>query len=332
MSTSPPISPPREAKRGVLDADHRAGRAVLRHFGSAAVLAHGRSVRGGADTFAACPPPTRRPDVHDVPLGAGAPVEQGSLAACVASVLELPTAPGEHEALGGWLASLGLGLVPLDDAPAFEWAGPWVARVRAADGRRGYVVRYGAPSGTAWDPAGLGADSVLEAGWVLAALDPVLGRRTPSTTDIAGVVVGIAVAPRKAGPVSLVEEAEAIAGLGLAGDRYALGAGTFPSPGDGAAMTLFAEEVLASFTPPLTPDEHRRNVVTRGVDLDTLVGRRFTIGTVLCEGRRPAQPCAHLQRLVDRPLLRELVHRGGLRADVLIGGTLRVGDQVASAS
>jgi len=270
--------------------------------------------------------------VHDVPLEAGAPVEQGSLAACVASVLELPTAPGAPEALRPWLAGLGLGLVPLDDAAAFEWAGPWVARVRAADGQHGYVVRYGVPSGTVWDPAGLGADGVIEAGWVLAALDPVLGRRRPATTDVAGVVVGIALALRKAGPVGLVDEAEAIARLGLAGDRYALGAGTFPSPADGAALTLVAEEVLAYFTPPLTPDEHRRNIVTQGVDLDALVGRRFTIGTVLCEGRRPAQPCAHLQRLADRPLLRELVHRGGLRADVLTAGTLRVGDRVASAS
>jgi len=86
--------------------------------------------------------------------------------------------------------------------------------------------------------------------------------------------------------------------------------------------------VVESFVPPLTPTEHRRNVVTRGVDLDALVGRRFLVGEVVCEGRRPAEPCAHRQGLADRPLLRELVHRGGLRADVLGAGIVKLGDPI----
>lgn len=269
--------------------------------------------------------------MRDAPLPAGDPLAAASLAACVASVLEADAAPGTHAELSPWLARQGLGLVPIADVDAFSWAGPWIARVRAADGRAGHVVRYGVPSGTAWDPAGLGAAVVLEAGWVVAALDPLTGmRRLDALPDVAGCVAAIGIAAGREGPVALVEAAEAIPGRGLAGDRYAAGAGTFPSPGDGSALTLVAAEVVESFAPPLTASEHRRNLVTRGVDLEALVGRRFTVGDVLCEGRRPDEPCAHLERLAERPLLRALVHRGGLRADILGAGTIRVGDVVRS--
>lgn len=267
--------------------------------------------------------------MHDAPLPPGAPLESGSLAACVASVLDGDTAPGTLEALRPWLALRGFGLVPLGEPAAFAWAGPWIARVRAPDGRSGHVVRYGIPSGTAWDPAGLGPGAVVEAGWVVAALDPMVGpRRFDGPEAGAGVVEALAVAAVKEGPVTLLDRVEAFAGSGLAGDRYTVGAGTFPSPGDGAALTLIAAEVLESFSPSLAPDEHRRNVVTRGVELDALIGRRFRVGAVLCEGRRAAEPCAHLERIAGRPVLRALVHRGGLRADILEGGTMSVGDAV----
>lgn len=271
--------------------------------------------------------------MRDVPLPPGMPAEEGSLSACVATILEADAAPGTQAELQPWLAHRGLGLTPILDVAAFEWAGPWIARLRAVDGRAGHVVRYGAPSGTAWDPAGLGADAALEAGWVVAALDPLRGLRSADLAPVtmAGSVEALAIAPVREQPVVLVDAARALPGRGLAGDRYAAGAGTFPSPGDGSALTLVAAEVLESFAPPLTPSEHRRNVVTRGVDLDALIGRRFLLGDVLCEGRRPAQPCAHLQRLASRPLLRALVHRGGLRADILGAGTIAVGDAVRFA-
>lgn len=269
--------------------------------------------------------------MRDAPLLPGDSPEAASLAACVATIVETHTAPGSPAELRPWLALRGLGLVPIGDLSAFSWAGPWIALVRATDGRRGHVVRYGVPSGTAWDPAGLGVDAALEAGWVVAALDPLRGvRHVDPDARVGGTVEAVAIADRKEGPVVLVDAAEALPGLGLAGDRYAAGAGTFASPADGAALTLVAAEVLESFVPPLTADEHRRNLVTRGVDLDALIGRRFTVGAVLCEGRRPAEPCAHLQRLADRPLLRELVHRGGLRADILGEGTISVGDAVTA--
>lgn len=269
--------------------------------------------------------------MRDAPLPEGAELDPGSLAACIATVLDADAAPGTHEELRPWLALRGFGLVEIAEPVGFAWPGPWVARVQARDGRTGHVVRYGVPSGTVWDPAELGADAVVEAGWVVAALDPVVGaRRFAGPGAGAGAVEALAVAAVKEGPVTLVESVEARPGIGLTGDRYALGAGTFPSPGDGAALTLVAAEVLESFSPPLAPDEHRRNVVTRGVDLDALVGHRFRIGAVLCEGRRPAEPCAHLERVAGRPILRALVHRAGLRADILGSGTISVGDAVVA--
>ena len=75
-------------------------------------------------------------------------------------------------------------------------------------------------------------------------------------------------------------------------------------------------------------EDARRNLVTSGISLNALVGRRFRVGTVECVGRRLAEPCAHLERLVRPGLLRPLVHRGGLRADILSAGAIAVGDEI----
>ena len=79
------------------------------------------------------------------------------------------------------------------------------------------------------------------------------------------------------------------------------------------------------------PGEHRRNLVTRGIDLNALVGQEFRIGDVRCRGMRLCEPCTVVDGYASRPLLRPLVHRGGLRADILEGGEIRLGDEVASA-
>ena len=75
-------------------------------------------------------------------------------------------------------------------------------------------------------------------------------------------------------------------------------------------------------------EETRRNVVMRGLDLNVLVGQRFSVGEVVCVGQRLCEPCAHLELLATPGILRSLVHRGGLRADVVGDGTIRVGDRV----
>jgi hypothetical protein len=106
------------------------------------------------------------------------------------------------------------------------------------------------------------------------------------------------------------------------------GHATFPSGLPGSALTLIEREVCDSFTPPLGPGEHRRNVVTGGIDLNGLVGREFAMGDVRCRGMRLCEPCTVIERYASRPVLRPLVHRGGLRADILDDGVIRVGDPV----
>ncbi len=74
--------------------------------------------------------------------------------------------------------------------------------------------------------------------------------------------------------------------------------------------------------------EARRNVVTHGIELNALVGRRFRVGNVECLGQRLCEPCSHLERLTTKGALRELIHRGGLRADVLGDGEVNLGDVI----
>ena len=124
----------------------------------------------------------------------------------------------------------------------------------------------------------------------------------------------------------------ALPGRGLEGDRHVSGDGTFPSGVPGSALTLIEAEVCESFTPTLGPDEHRRNVVTRGIELNGLVGHEFTIGSIRCRGMRLCEPCIVVERYATRPILRPLVHRGGLRADILEDGTISVGDSVTAAA
>jgi MOSC domain-containing protein YiiM len=139
-------------------------------------------------------------------------------------------------------------------------------------------------------------------------------------------VVAILTAADAVGPLARVERVEAVAGRGLSGDRYFNGHGTFSGPGRGYQLTLVEAEVLDSLDLPW--EQARRNIVTRGIALNALVGRRFKIGAVECVGRRLAEPCAHLEKLTRPGLLRPLVHRGGLRADILEGGSISTGDPV----
>ena len=156
---------------------------------------------------------------------------------------------------------------------------------------------------------------------------PRLDSERPYGAEIgAGVVAGLLLAPDAEAPLRAVESAVAIAGHGLEGDRYALGRGTFSGPGRGYELTLVEAETLEELGLPW--ERARRNVVTRGISINPLVARRFRIGAVECVGRRLAEPCAHLERLSGSGLLRPLVHRGGLRADILFGGTIALGDDV----
>lgn len=252
---------------------------------------------------------------------------------CLGVILGSVPPPPELDALvffKQWLAERNLGLVPIADAATFSWPGQWLARVQTGDGEHG-VVMFGSPSGALFDPSGaLAGGGTIEEGWLVARLDLRLPIEAPWGSEAGvGVVAGLLVAPDAEASLARLESVEAIAGRGLEGDRYAKGRGTFTSPGRGYELTLVESEVLDSVD--LSWEEARRNVVTRGIALNALVGRHFVIGSVECVGRRLAEPCSHLENLSRPGILRPLVHRGGLRADILAGGTIAVGDTITAA-
>jgi hypothetical protein len=222
-----------------------------------------------------------------------------------------------------WLAERNLGLVPIAEPASFAWPGRWTAIV---DGQHA-VVMFGSPSGVWLDPSGAYSHGRITAGWMLTPLDLRLPTESPYGSEAgAGTVAGILVAPAAEAPLRRVDEAVAAPGRGLVGDRYERGRGTFSAPGRGHELTLVEAEVLDEIDLPW--EDARRNIVTKGISLNALAGRRFRVGPVECVGRRLAEPCAHLEKLARPGLLRPLVHRGGLRADILSGGTISVGDAV----
>jgi MOSC domain-containing protein YiiM len=149
-----------------------------------------------------------------------------------------------------------------------------------------------------------------------------------------GTIEFIYIAPAATAPTVAVKEALAIPGVGLDGDRYALRQGTFFKPEPDFELTLIEAEAIEAlkrdYNVELAPGEARRNLVTRGIALNHLVGRDFQIGEVKVHGIRLCEPCDHLQRLTGRQAIKGLRHRGGLRAQILTQGAIRVGDSLSS--
>jgi len=148
-----------------------------------------------------------------------------------------------------------------------------------------------------------------------------------------GSVVSIHVAPEAGAPMVVVPEAHAVPGRGLDGDRYASGRGHYsPQPSSGGREITLIEtetvEALDDLGVKLTAAETRRNVATRGVPLNHLVGRVFRVGAVRLRGTRLCEPCRYLDGLTRAGVMAALVHRGGLRAQVLDEGIIRAGDVV----
>lgn len=155
-----------------------------------------------------------------------------------------------------------------------------------------------------------------------------------------GTVERVFVAPDPTTDVHERTSVEAVAGGGLRGDRYysEIETGTFVEwePDDerpsGYDLTLIEGEAVDAIERErdidLAPGEHRRNVETRGVALNHLVGERFRVGNVVCRGVRLCEPCDYLERQTQAGVLSALTHRGGLRADILDGGTIQTGDAV----
>ena len=147
-----------------------------------------------------------------------------------------------------------------------------------------------------------------------------------------GTIISINIATEAEAPMQSVDEAHAIPGKGLEGDRYFDHKGTFSKPQPDRELTLIEVEAIEAMKRELDVDyglgDSRRNVVTRGVPLNHLVGREFWIGDVKARGLRLCEPCGHLQKLSHEKVLPGLVHRGGLRAQILSEGTIRVGQTI----
>jgi hypothetical protein len=135
-----------------------------------------------------------------------------------------------------------------------------------------------------------------------------------------------------------LEEANCVAGKGIEGDRYFKGIGTYSPKPDVREVTLIEMEVLEALArgdPPfpgekvtLEPIDHRRNLTTRGVPLNHLVGKRFKVGDVVLKGGRLNFPCKYLEELLGLPVYTPLLNRSGLNCSIEIGGIIRKGDPI----
>jgi steroid delta-isomerase-like uncharacterized protein len=150
-----------------------------------------------------------------------------------------------------------------------------------------------------------------------------------------GRVVSIHIAPAAEAPMASVREIHAVAGKGLDADRYFARIGTYSDrPGPGREVTLIESEALEAMLHEtgieLASGGARRNLVTSGVALNHLVGKDFRVGEVTLRGVRLCEPCTHLEGLTQSGVKAALLHRAGLRADILVGGTIHVGDAITA--
>ncbi len=148
-----------------------------------------------------------------------------------------------------------------------------------------------------------------------------------------GEVVSIHIAPAAAEPTVSVDQVRVVPGKGLEGDRYFNRDGTYSSrEGPDRELTLIEIETIEAlerdYKLKLSPGDARRNIVTRGVPLNHLVGIEFSVGEVTLRGLRLNEPCNHLASLTKEKVKQGLVHRGGLRAQILTEGVIRPGDTI----
>jgi MOSC domain-containing protein YiiM len=148
-----------------------------------------------------------------------------------------------------------------------------------------------------------------------------------------GIVISLHIAPTAAAAMQSVDQVKAIAGRGLEGDRYFNQLGTYSNhPGTGRHVTLIEIEAIEAikrdYDIDMAPGFSRRNIVTRDVALNHLVEREFSIGQSVLRVTRLCEPCSHLEKLTRPGVMRALIHRGGLRAEIVTGGIIRVGDAI----
>jgi MOSC domain-containing protein YiiM len=153
----------------------------------------------------------------------------------------------------------------------------------------------------------------------------------------AGSAIALFVVDRMSAPMKKVEQVNALAGKGLEGDRYLLGTGTYSKkPQPGRQVTLIKSEMLEllkdKFDITVKPEESRRNVLTKGVEINDLIGTEFYVGTVRLRAHRITQPCLYLEKLLDQPgLYNELWDNGGISCEILTDGIIKEGDIITSS-
>lgn len=148
---------------------------------------------------------------------------------------------------------------------------------------------------------------------------------------MSGAVIKIFVAPSGGVAMQAVEEIEAVAGRGLRGDRYSDRNGYWTGV-DECEVTLIEleciEEIREKTGVSVTEGEHRRNIITQGIRLDSLLGKRFQVGTAILEYDRPRPPCGYIESLTEPGMTRALVGRGGICARIVASGTIRPNDSI----
>jgi len=151
-----------------------------------------------------------------------------------------------------------------------------------------------------------------------------------------GKVEGIYITPNRGEPTELVEQVHVVPGMGIEGDRYFIrhGMGNVDSK-PGREITLIEMEAIEAIYQEdgvnITPDQTRRNIVTRGISLNDLVGQLFNIGTIQLRGIRLCEPCNYLASRTDPRILHSMAHRGGLRAEIISEGIIHINDIITTA-
>ncbi|MEX0683054.1 MAG: MOSC domain-containing protein [Dehalococcoidia bacterium] len=152
---------------------------------------------------------------------------------------------------------------------------------------------------------------------------------------MSGEVVSIHITPAAEADPAPVDSVHAEPGRGLEGDRYYSHSGTYSdTPGTGRDVTLIESEQIVAIEAEhgikIEPGQSRRNITTRGIRLNDLVDRELRVGDVVLRGMRLCEPCEYLERKVGQQgTMKALVHRGGLRCDIVSGGTISVGDEIS---
>lgn len=150
--------------------------------------------------------------------------------------------------------------------------------------------------------------------------------------EMRGTVEDIFTTPEGSRAMERVEEIETVEGCGIEGDRYCEGTGFWTRYGDVCQVTLISGEDLDYIEREIgikvKDGEHRRNIITRSIDLGGLRRKRFRVGEALLEYDRPRPPCGHIQDLTEKGMTRALRGRGGICARVVEAGAIHPGDAI----